>query len=137
MDIFETRSKSAFGLGINESVKKPLISFEHEKQRLEKTKADPEKMFVKKEQAKSFLSRKSAQMLDDRLNNKLAFLLKTYASNDDKDSIDFGGLGRMLCGVGVLKYITPDDLDVFGMLSSKIKMDAPRAREEVHTTNLV
>ena len=87
-------------------------------------------MKIKRKTVSKSPSSKTPFTVRDRLNNQLCFLIKTYGEKHDKNSISFNGLGKILCGLGVLKHFEVSDLDINEFTINKIKVDPIKAKEE-------
>lgn len=112
--------------------REPLKQFDYS--RLSKSRQSSQtrakQVQVQRKDANLSVRSKSRPCMKDKLNNKLAFLVKTYAENNDKESVSYSGLGKILCNLGILKYITVSDLEINELLIAKIKENPNLAKEE-------
>lgn len=112
--------------------KEPLKSFDYS--RLSKSRQSSvsraKQLKVQRKDVNLSVRSKSRPSMKDKLNNKLAFLIKTYAEKEDKESVSYTGLGKILCNLHIFKYITVADLDINELLIVKIKSNPSLAKEE-------
>lgn len=114
-------------IGLNKSGKKlKEFDFDRVNRRKESCKAWS-KGKSKAEQHVEVHNRK----FDDKLNNRLSFLLKTYADSQFKSGVGFAGFGKILSGLEVFKYFKEDDLAIAEILRDVIILNPASSKDEV------